>query len=120
MFWAALVVMVAQPVSVVVPVPEEARRSRSVLLLMEGVVMRRDEPATWNVFWEKQDNAHLVGYVSSPANSALRDPKPARFTLQLPAEALAALHAKKEMRFTFVPARKLPEGGVTITAVRLE
>ncbi len=120
MFWAALVVMVAQPVSVVVRVPEELRSAKSVLLRLEGVVMRRDAPATWNVFWEKQDGAHLVGYISSPANSAQRNPKPANFILQLPAQALAALHRKKEIRFTFVPVSKLPEGGVTISSVRLE
>lgn len=121
MLWAAaLLVMVSQPVTVEVPVPEAARHATSVLLHMEGVVMRRDAPASWNVFWDKQDAAHLVGYVSSPANSALRDPKPANFMLPLPVEALAALRREKTMRFTFVPMRKLPEGGVQISAVRLE
>ncbi len=126
MFWAtagflAVLVIVDQPVSVVVAVPETLRRAESVSLRMEGVVMRRNAPATWNVFWDsKQDDAHLVGYISSPANSGLRDPKPANFILQLPAAAVVALHRQKEMRFTFVPVRKLPEGGVTITSLHLE
>jgi hypothetical protein len=125
MLWAAagffaLLVMVDRPVSVVVAVPESLRHAESVSLRMEGVVMRRDAPATWNVFWDRQDDAHFVGYVSSPANSSLRDPKPANFILQLPVAAVAALHRQKEMRFTFVPVRKLPEGGVTMTTLRLE
>jgi len=87
---ALAVVIVDQPVTLVVSVPEQARRTQTVLLRMEGVVMRRNAPALWNVFWEKQDDAQLVGYVSSPANFALHDSKPANFTLQLPARAMAA------------------------------
>jgi hypothetical protein len=125
MLWApagllALVVMVDQPVSVMVPVPEFVRHAETAVLRMEGVMMRRNAPAMWNVYWDKRDEAHLVGYVSSPANSALRDPKPANFTLQLPVAALAALRREKNMRFTFVPVRKLPDGGVKITSIRLE
>ena len=126
MIWAAagfiaVVVMTAQqPVSVAVTIPERVRHAQTVLLRMEGVVMRRDAPAEWNVFWEKQDEAHLVGYVSSPANAGWRDPKPANFTLQLPPNAVAAIRKHKEMRFTFVPVKKLPDGGVSITSVRLE
>ena len=120
MFWAALVVMVAQPVSIVVPVPEGVRHAATVTLRMEGVIMRRDAPATWNVFWEKQDEAHLIGYISSPANAGARDPKPANFRLQLPEAAVTAIHQHADVRLVFVPVRKLPEGGVTITAVRLE
>jgi hypothetical protein len=116
----ALLVMVDRPISVVVAVPESLHHAESVSLRMEGVVMRRNAPATWNVFWDRQDDAHLVGYVSSPANSGLRNPKPANFILQLPVAAVAALHRQKEMRFTFVPVRKLPEGGVTMTTLRLE
>jgi hypothetical protein len=118
-FLASLVIL-DRPVSIAVAVTEPVRHAQTVLLRMEGVVMRRNAPAMWNVFWEKQDAAHLVGYISSPANSALRDPKPANFILQLPAEAVAAIHSKSEMRFTFVPVKKLPEGGVSITTVRLE
>lgn len=125
---APVVVMVDQPVTVAIAVPERVRHSEVVLLRLEGVVMRRNAPAMWNVFWEMPDakvqtsvdDLHFVGYVASPANPALRDAKPANFILQLPAAALAALHRQTTIRFTFVPVRKLPEGGVTITSIRLE
>jgi hypothetical protein len=121
-------VMVDKPVTIALGVPEQVRHSTTVLLRMEGVVMRRDAPAMWNVFWEMPeataqtsvDNLHFVGYVASPANSALRDAKRANFTLQLPAEAVSAIHRQTSVRLTFVPVRKLPEGGVTITSLRLE
>ncbi len=118
----ALIILmnVQEPVSVTVGVPPEVRHAPTVLLRMEGVVMRRDAPALWNVYWDKVDEAHLVGYVSSPANAALRAAKSANFTLELPAAALAAMRRQKEMRFLFVALRKLPEGGITITTVRLE
>ena len=114
------VVMVDRPVTVVVPVPDTARQEKVVLLRMAGVIMRRDAPAMWNVFWEKQDEAHLIGYISSPANTAARNPRPANFILELPAAASAAVRRQKEMRFMFAPVQKLPQGGVTITSVRLE
>jgi hypothetical protein len=118
----ALIVLMnlQEPVSVTVNVPQEVKHGQTVLLRMEGVVMRRDAPALWNVYWNRVDEAHLVGYVSSPANAAARTVKPANFTLQLPTAAMAALRRQKEMRFTFVALRKLPEGGITITTVRLE
>jgi hypothetical protein len=123
-----LAVMVDKPVTVSVAVPERVRHSKVVLLRIEGVSMRRDAPATWNVFWgmpdasaqASVDDVHFVGYVASPANSALRNPKPANFILQLPVTALAAIERQTTIRFTFVPVRKLPEGGVTIGSVRLE
>ena len=123
MIWVlALVVMTAeqQPVTATVSIPEKVKHAETVVLRMEGVVMRRDKPAAWNVYWESKDEAHLVGYVSSPANTALRDPKQANFALQLPKAALAALRRRGEMRFLFVPLRKLPEGGIAIATVRLE
>lgn len=122
MIWIALIVLLnlQEPVSVTVSVPEKAKQAETVLLRMEGVAMQRNAPALWNVYWDQTDEAHLVGYVSSPANAALRHPKPANFTLQLPLAAVAALRRRKEMRFTFVPVRKPPPGGITITTVRLE
>src|SRR5580658_814004 len=85
-------VMVDKPVTIDLAVPEQLRHSKNVLLRMEGVVMRRDAPAMWNVFWDMPeanaqtsvDNVHFVGYIASPANSAVREAKPANFTLQLP------------------------------------
>ena len=79
---APVAVLVDQPVTVTIAVPEQVRHANTVLLHMEGVVMRRNAPAHWDVFWNGSDEAHLVGYVSVPANAALRDPKPANFTLQ--------------------------------------
>ena len=115
-----VVVMVDKPVTVSVAVPEQVRQAKAVILRIEGVVMRRNAPANWNVFWETANDAHLVGYVSSPANSALRDPKPANFNLSLPAAAVMALHRHTTLRLTFAPIGRLPEGGVTITSVRFE
>ena len=123
MIWLlALVVMTAEqrPVSVMVSIPQAVKQAETVVLRMEGVVMRREKPAMWNVYWEKADEAHLVGYVSSPANTATREPKPANFGLQLPTAALAAIRRRREMRFLFVPLRKPPEGGISISTVRLE
>jgi hypothetical protein len=124
----AALVMVDQPVTVAVDVPEKARHAKVVFLRLEGVVMRRDAPAVWNIFWEMPeanvqtsvDDVHFAGYVTSVANSGLRDPKPVNFTVELPAEAVLAAHRLRAVRFTFVPVRKLPEGGVTITSLRLE
>ena len=134
MVWAmaapllALVVMVDQPVIVKIPVPEPVRHSQAVLLRMQGVIMKRDAPANWNVFWEYPkadaqtplDNMHFVGSIHSPANTSLRDPKPANFVLTMPPGALAPLRKQNEIHFTFVPIGKLPDGGVTITSIRLE
>jgi len=99
-----------------------------VLLRLEGVIVRRDAPALWNVFWEMPganaqtsvDDIHFLGYLTSLPNSAARDPKAVNFTLELPPTAVETIHRRGSMRFTFVPVRKLPEGGVTITALRLE
>jgi hypothetical protein len=121
-------VMVDKPVTIDLAVPEQLRHSKNVLLRLEGVVMRRDAPAKWNVFWDMPeanaqtsvDNVHFVGYIASPANSAVRDAKPANFTLQLPSAAELAIHRQTTIHFTFVPTRKLPEGGVTIASARLE
>jgi hypothetical protein len=126
--FAPVAVMVDKPVTVTVAIPDQVRHAGSVLLKLEGVVVRRDAPAVWNVFWDMPqataqtsvNDIHFAGYVTSLANSALRDPKPANFTLQLPAAAITAIHRQSSMRLTFVPTRKLPEGGVTITALRLE
>ena len=124
----ALAVMVNQPVVVTVPVPEPARHAQAVLLRMQGVIMKRDAPANWNVFWEfpKADaqtpveNMHFVGSIHSPANSGLREAKPANFALPVPPAAIAVLRKQNQLHFTFVPIGKLPEGGVTITFIRLE
>ena len=121
-------VLLDQPVTATLAVPEQARHAKVVLLRLEGVLMRRDAPARWNVFWDMPeatmqtslDDVHFVGYVASPATSARRDAKPANFILQLPAAALTALQRQTSIHFTFVPVRKLPEGGVTITSIRLE
>ena len=125
---AAAVVMVDKPVTVSVVVPERVRHSKVILLQLEGVLIRRSAPAVWNVFWEMPDataetpvdNPHFAGYVTSVANSATRDAKPANFTLELPPAAVSAIHRQQTVQFTFVPAGKLPPGGVTITALRLE
>jgi hypothetical protein len=125
---APAVVMIDKPVTAAVSVPEKTRHAKVVLLKLEGVVMRRNAPAMWNVFWEMPgatpqtsvDDVRFVGYVTSPANAAVRDPKPANFTLELPAAAVSAMRRLRTVRFTFVPTRKLPEGGVTITSMRLE
>lgn len=121
-------VMVDKPVTVTVAVPEPSRHAEAVLLRLEGVTMRRNVPVTWNIFWElpKADartslnNIHFAGFISSPANSALRDPKPVSFLLPMPPPAVAVLHHQPVVRLTFVPIGKLPEGGVTITSIRLE
>jgi len=134
MIWAiaaplfALVLMVDRPVIVSVSVPEPVRQAQAVLLRMEGVTMKRDAPANWNVFWElpKADaqtlveNMHFVGSIHSPANTSLRDPRPANFVLTMPPGAIALLRKQSQIHFTFVPIGKLPEGGVTITSIRLE
>ena len=81
---APAVLMVDQPVTVVVKVPERIREADEVVLRMEGIIVRRNAPATWNVFWEMPDangrssvdDVHFAGYVSLPANSALRAVKP--------------------------------------------
>jgi hypothetical protein len=125
---AAAVVMTDKPVTAAVAVPERVRHSKVILLQLEGVTMRRNAPAVWNVFWELQDanvetsvdNAHFAGYVTSIPNSAARDVKPVNFTLELPAAAVAAIQRQQTIHFTFVPMRKLPEGGVSITTLRLE
>jgi hypothetical protein len=125
---AAAVVMMDKPVTVAVDVPAGVRHSKVILLQIEGVTMRRNAPAVWNVFWEMPDadvktsvdDAHFAGYVTSVANSAAHEVKPANFTLELPAAAVAAIQRQQTVRFTFVPVRKLPEGGVTITTLRLE
>jgi hypothetical protein len=125
---APAVVMLGQPVTVTVAVPESLRRSALIVLHLKGVVVKRNAPALWNIFWEMPlanaqtsvDNPHFVGYVTSPANSAARDPKPANFTLQLPVGAVTAAHRLSTLRLTFVPVRRLPEGGVTIGTIRLE
>ena len=124
----AAVVMVDKPVTVAVEVPVKVRHSEVVFLRLLGVVMRRNGPAVWNIFWEMPeataqtsvDDVHFAGYVASPANSVAHDPKPANFTLQLPAAAVLTAHRLAALRLTFVPVRKLPEGGVTITSLRLE
>jgi hypothetical protein len=126
--FAAAVVMVDKPVTVAVPVPEKVRQSKVVLLQLEGVLVRRNAPAVWNVFWDlaaadaetSVDNKHFAGYITSLPNSGARGSQPANFTLELPAAAVEALRRETAMHFTFVPAGKLPEGGVTITALRLE
>jgi len=127
-FALAAVVMVDKPVTVAVPVPEKMRESKIVLLQLQGVVMRRNAPAVWNVFWEMPsadaqtsvDIAHFAGYVTSLANSAARSAQPANFTLELPPAAVRATRRQRAIRFTFVPVGKLPEGGVTITSLHLE
>ncbi len=121
-----LAVLVDQPVTITVAVPEPVRHAQAVILRLQGVVMRRDAPANWNVFWDLSkaatsvEDLHFVGSIHSPANTALRDPKPANFILQMPAAALTALRRQSTMRLTFVPIGKLPDGGVTITSIRLE
>ncbi len=139
MFWAAAcflalaasgaaIVMIDKPVTAAVEASEKVRHSKIVLLRLERVIVRRDAPAIWNVFWNMPeanaqtsvDDPHFVGYLTSLPNSAIRDPKPVNFTLELPAAAVEALQRRGVMRFTFVPLRQLPEGGVTITALRLE
>ena len=125
---APVVVMVDKPVTAGVDVPEHVRHAKIVFLRMEGVIVRRGAPAVWNVFWDlpeanaatSVDDMHFAGYLTSPTNSAIREPHPTNFTLELPAAAVAALQRRSVMRFTFVPVRKLPEGGVTITALRLD
>jgi hypothetical protein len=97
-------------------------------LRLEGVIVRRTAPAVWNVFWDMPeanaqssvDDIHFAGYLTSLPNSAIRDPRPANFTLELPPAAVEMIHRRGTLRFTFVPVRRLPEGGVTITALRLE
>jgi len=121
-------VMVDHPVTATVAVPESVQHAEAALLRLEGVIMRRNVPVRWNIFWEfpkadsqtSVENVHFAGYISSPANSALRDPKPANFILPMPPAAIAVLHRQTTMQFTFVPVGKLPEGGVTITSIRLE
>jgi hypothetical protein len=135
MFWAtacslalAAIVMIDKPVTATVDAPEKVRHSQIVLLRLEGVIVRRNAPAVWNVFWEMPDadaqtsvdDIHFLGYLTSLPNSAAHEPKPVNFTLELPPMAVEAIHRRGSMRFTFVPVRKLPEGGVTITALRLE
>jgi hypothetical protein len=125
---SAAVVMIDKPVTVEMIVPEAVRHSKIVLLQLEEVLVRRNAPAVWNVFWDMPEanaqssvnGVHFVGYIALVANSANRDPKPAGFTMQLPPAALVALRRQRTVRFTFVPVRKLPEGGVTITTLRLE
>ncbi len=125
---AAAIVMIDKPVTAAVEASEKVRHSKIVLLRLERVIVRRDAPAIWNVFWDMPeanaqtsvDDPHFLGYLTSLPNSASRDPKPVNFTLELPAAAVETLHQRGVMRFTFVPVRKLPEGGVTITALRLE
>jgi Protein of unknown function (DUF_B2219) len=137
MFWAtawllalaasATVTMMDKPVTVAVNVPEKARRSKAVLLQLEGVVVAHNAPAVWNIFWEMPranaqtsvEDLHFVGYVTSVANSGARDPKPANFTLELPSAAVAVIHRQTTIRLTFVPVR-VPNGGVTIGDLRLE
>ena len=122
------IVLIDKPVTVAMDVPEPARRSEVLFLKLEGVVAQRSAPVMWNVFWNMPeanaqtsvDNEHFVGYIASPANSAVRHPKPANYTVELPVAAVRAAHRLRTIRFTFVPLRKLPEGGVTITALRLE
>jgi hypothetical protein len=127
-FALAAVVMVDKPITVTVPVPEKLRESKTAVLQLQGVVMRRNAPAVWNVFWEMPganaqtsvDSAHFAGYITSLANSAARAAQPANFTLELPPAALRLLRRQRAMHFTFVPVGKLPEGGVTITSLHLE
>jgi hypothetical protein len=135
MFWAApffialaAIVMIDKPVTATVEASEKVRHSKVVLLRLEGVIVRRNAPAIWNVFWDlpeanaqtSVDDLHFVGYLTSLPNSAARDPKPVNFTLELPPVAVQTIHRRGVMRFTFVPVRKLPEGGAIITALRLE
>ena len=125
---APVVVMVDKPVTAAVEAPARVRHAKIVFLRMEGVIVRRNAPAVWNVFWDlpeanaatSVDDIHFAGYLTSLPNSALRDPHPANFTLELPAAAVAKLQRQGVMRFTFVPVKKLPDGGVTITALRLD
>jgi hypothetical protein len=125
---APALVMVDKPVTVSVHVPESARHSEVLLLKLEGVIMRRNAPAVWNIFWEMPDanaqtpvtSEHFAGSVSSPANSAIREPKAGNFIVELPPVAARVGHRLGTIRLTFVPVRKLPEGGVTITTLRLE
>jgi len=124
----AAVVMRDEPVTAAVEVPAQVRHAKAVSLRLERVVMKRNAPALWNIFWNMpKANAqtpvtdeHFAGYVASPANSALRDPKPANFIVQLPESAVLAMRDAATMSFTFVPKRKLPESGVTIWTLRLE
>ena len=124
----AAIVMKDEPVMFSLNVPEHVRHAKVVSLRMETVVMKRNAAAVWNIFWNMPNanaqtpvtNEHFAGYIASPANSALRDPKPANFVLQLPEAAVVAMHDAETMSFTFVPVRKLPEGGVTIWTIRLE
>ena len=126
--FAPAVAILDKPVTAIVPVPEKARQSKIVLLQLEGVLIRRNAPAVWNVFWDMPtadaqtsvDNIHFAGYITSLPNSAARTSQPANFTLELPPAAVQALRRNSTMRFTFVPVGKLPAGGVTITALRLE
>jgi hypothetical protein len=125
---AAAVVMIDKPVTATVEASEKVRDSKIVLLRLEGVVVKRNAPAIWNVFWDMPEanaqtsvnDIHFVGYLTSLPNSATRDPRPVNFTLELPPVAVETIHRRGAMRFTFVPMRKLPEGGVTITSLRLE
>jgi len=124
----AAVVMKDEPVTAAVYVPAQARHAKLVSLRLEGVVMKRNAAALWNIFWNMPNanaqtpvtDEHFAGYVASPANSAMRDPKPANFMLQLPEAAVLSMRDAATMNFTFVPVRKLPEGGVTIWTIRLE
>jgi hypothetical protein len=124
----APVVMIDKPVTAAVEASEKVRHSKLILLRLEGVIVRRNAPAVWNVFWDMPeanaqssvDDIHFAGYLTSLPNSAIRDPRPANFTLELPPAAVEMIHRRGTLRFTFVPVRKLPEGGVTITALRLE
>jgi hypothetical protein len=125
---APVVVMVDKPVTTAVEAPEKVRHSNIVLLRLEGVIVRRNAPAVWNVFWDLPEadaqtsvnDPHFAGYLTSLPNSAARNPRPANFTLELPPAAVEMIHRRGVLRFTIVPVRKLPEGGVTITALRLE
>jgi hypothetical protein len=126
--FAPVIVMVNKPVTAAVEVPERVRHSKMVFLRMEGVIVRRNAPAVWNVFWDLPeanaatavDDIHFAGYLTSLPNSALREPHPTNFTLELPAAAVAELHRRRTMRFTFVPVGKLPEGGLAITRLSLD
>jgi hypothetical protein len=137
MLWAAacffamapVAVIDDKPVTVPVAIPEAVRHAKVVMLRIDGVVMRRRGPLVWNVFWDMPgadahtsvDDVHFAGYVASPANSGVRgEGRPANFILQLPEAAVGAIHQQATMQVTFVPLRKPPEGGVTITALRLE
>ena len=123
-----LLVMVNKPVTVSLPIPEAARTAKVLILHLEGVIVKRNAPAVWNVFWEwpqaaartSVDNVHFAGYITSLPNAAAKNPKPANFALELPAAAVAAIHRLHVLRLTFVPVGRLPEGGVTITSLRLE